>query len=177
MRANLQFYRCRQWGPGRLGDLMKAEQESSQQKPAYNQGSDCGPKPGCPATRPALNLKKHNSAAEPFSYLGQGHSCINFCQPLNQGQGGRRGRREDEMMKFKRADFRFCLPNQFRRLQIWIISNMWTMEVTKLLQENRCESLPSITVNGLAGWTVGRIKPWVISYESATNCKSLWEIS
>lgn len=35
----------------------------------------------------ALNLKFHNSG--PFAHPDQGHSCINFCQPLNQGQGGR----------------------------------------------------------------------------------------
>lgn len=70
---------------------MKAEQESAQQKPAYNQGSDCGPKPGCPATQPALNLKKHNSAAEPF-FLSRSRSFLHQLLPAFESGAGREAR-------------------------------------------------------------------------------------
>ena len=175
--------------PREVRRLDESWTESSWGKPAYNQGSDCNPEPGCPVTWLVLNLRKHNSAAGLFTYQDQKSfflnllrycCCFFFFMFLFSGQEacgiltpwpgiepalpalegelsatgslwkspevilasssaglsirGREGGKEEGRIRrwnFKRLISASASLNQLRSFQISVLSNMWTMEVTR----------------------------------------------
>ena len=57
--------------PREVRRLDESWTESSWGKPAYNQGSDCSPEPGCPVTGLVLNSREHSLAAGLLTYQHQ----------------------------------------------------------------------------------------------------------